>query len=69
MKKILAAVLKRLGGCSKYRLSQLTGISEQVMFHWEHKDSKMVRLAHLAKLRKASGLTWEQIGKLIDSDD
>lgn len=67
MKNILLAILKRLE-ITRYRLSQSTGISEQVLRSWIVRDATTVKLSHLSKLRKYSGLTWNQLGELIDKE-
>lgn len=67
MKRILKEVKKTLNVTS-YRLSKLSGISQSLLSAWHIHDSQCVSLKLLSKLRKAAGLSWDEIGKIIDGD-
>ncbi len=67
MRRILDTVKTKLKATA-YRLSKVTGISEGVLSAWNVKDSTTVNLGLLARLRKASGLSWNQMGALIDEE-
>jgi transcriptional regulator with XRE-family HTH domain len=67
VKQILKNIKERLG-VSSYELAKLTGISAQVLSHWERNDAKTVKLELLAKLRKGAKMDWKQLGKMIDEE-
>lgn len=67
MKRILKTVKDKLG-ITSYKLSTLTGISESLLSAWSIKNPVGVSLKLLAALRKVSGLSWNQFGKIIDEE-
>lgn len=65
MKKLLEQILKDTNWTA-YRLGKIAGISKQTISNWHVKDSSSISFKHLAAIRKATGMSWTQIGKWID---
>lgn len=70
--KIVSLVQKQLGVTS-YRLAKLLGVSQQIVRVWNGStETKTKRegmnLCALCKLRKLSGMTWDQFGKELDKE-
>ena len=67
VRRIVALVLKFLG-ISRYELAKRTRLNNQTIAHWVNQDTKTIRLEHLVKLRKASEMTWEKFGRMLDDE-
>lgn len=70
--KIVSAIQKRLGVTS-YRLAKMLGVSQQIVRVWngttETKTKREgMNLKALCRLRKISGMSWEQFGKELDRE-
>ena len=70
--KIVSLVQKQLGVTS-YRLAKLLGVSQQIVRVWNGStETKTKRegmnLRALCKLRKLSGMSWDQFGKELDRE-
>lgn len=50
-------------------LARATGISKQMIFHWQKFGATSIAIKHLVALKRASGLTWNQIGKMLEDID
>lgn len=57
-------IRKKLG-FSKYKLSKELGIS-QTQYNYYVKNPASIKLPMLSKLKEISGLSWTDIGELID---
>ena len=67
MKRILEIVREKLD-VSSYILARRSGVSQAVLSAWKLKNSTTVNLCLLAKVRKVSGMTWEDLGQIIDRE-
>lgn len=59
--------IKKAAGCSTYRLARNVGISPSLMDYYLNRGTG-VRLDLLCRLRKTAGLSWVQLGKLLDDE-
>lgn len=50
-------------------LSRATGISKQMINHWQRYGAQSVAIKHLVALKRASGLSWSQLGKMLEELD
>lgn len=50
-------------------LSRATGISKQMINHWQKHGATSVAIKHLVALKKASGMSWSQLGKMLEEID
>ena len=59
--------IRKIRDLSSYGLAQELGIVPSLMDHYE-KKGKSLKLDVLCKLRKASRLSWNELGKLLDEE-
>lgn len=64
--KTVETIRKRLG-LTHYGLSKKLGLTQPGLIHLERK-SKAIQILTLSRLRKISGMSWEEVGALIDRD-
>lgn len=50
-------------------LSRATGISKQMINHWQKHGASSVAIKHLVALKRASGLSWAKVGKMLEEID
>lgn len=50
-------------------LSRATGISKQMINHWQKHGATSVAIKHLVALKRVSGLSWAKIGKMLEEID
>ncbi len=50
-------------------LARATGISKQMINHWQRHGARSVAIKHLVALKRASGMTWAQVGKMLEALD
>lgn len=60
-------------GLSQYQFAKQLGVSIQIVQYWigkvgGNRPRSSIKLESLCKLRKMSGLSWEQFGKRIDQE-
>jgi hypothetical protein len=67
MKRILEIVKDKLD-VSSYILARRSGVSQAVLSVWKLKNSTTVNLGLLGRLRKVSGMTWAELGQIIDKE-
>jgi len=70
--KIVSSIQKQLGVTS-YRLGKMLGVSQQIVRVWNGTTKTTTKregmnLRALCKLRKVSGMTWQQFGKELDRE-
>jgi len=63
----LVQTIRKLLELSHYALAKKIDLTQPGAIHLE-RNGKAIQIVTLAKLRKLSGLTWEQVGALIDRD-
>lgn len=54
-------------GLTQYAMAKYLGILQQTYIHYE-REAKGIRLEVLGDIREKLGLTWEELGKLIDEE-
>ena len=64
--KTVETIRKRLD-LTHYGLAKKLGLTQPGLIHLERK-SKGIQIITLSRLRKLSGLSWEEVGVLIDRD-
>jgi transcriptional regulator with XRE-family HTH domain len=64
--RTLETVRKKLG-LTQYGMAKRLGLTQTGYINAE-RNSKSVRLDILSKLRKIGGLTWDELGALIDRE-
>ncbi len=67
MKIAIAEILKRTGW-SGYRLSEETGLSNQLVSHWARNGTSGIRFDHLVTLKEVLCLSWDEVGALIEKE-
>jgi len=65
--KFIKKIRKSMGDITRYRLADLMGIKTQVLDYYEEKGQTLT-MDRLCKLRDVSGLSWEELGKLIEAE-
>lgn len=64
--KTLETIRNKLG-LSDYKMSQRLGLTQPGYIHTERKG-KSLRIDVLCKLQRISGLTWAELGKMLERD-
>jgi hypothetical protein len=65
MKNLIKKILEHTG-YTAYRLGIEASISRQMVHKWLHQDVSSVRVDHLVRLKRASGLSWSRIGEILE---
>lgn len=68
VKKIIETILKEKGWTAN-RLARESGVSKQMLSLWTRKGASSVAIRHLVGIKKASGLSWSKIGKMLEQVD
>jgi transcriptional regulator with XRE-family HTH domain len=64
--KFIKTIREQLG-FTRYKLSRVLNIPTQSVDHWEEKGVA-IKPEVLCKLRKLGGLTWGEMGKMLDDE-
>ncbi len=59
--------VRKIAGMTIYRLAKEIGCNTSTVYQWEA-GAKSMRLDYLSRVRKVSGLSWNEFGKLIDAE-
>jgi len=54
---------------SANRLAKESGVSKQMVSLWTRKGASSVVIKHLVAIKRASGLSWSAIGKMLEQID
>lgn len=68
VKKLIETILKEKGWTA-HRLAKESGVSKQMLSLWTRKGASSVAIRHLVGVKKASGLSWSKIGKMLEQVD
>lgn len=59
--------VRKIAAMTIYRLAKEIGTNTSTVYQWEA-GARSMKLEYLAKLRRVSGLTWNEFGKMIDEE-
>lgn len=59
--------LRERKGVSQYKMAQLLGMIQQTYIYYES-EAKGMKFKTLSRLREVLGLSWDELGKMIDDE-
>jgi transcriptional regulator with XRE-family HTH domain len=68
VKELIKTILERKQW-SANRLARESGVSKQMLSLWTRKGASSVVIRHLVAIKKASGMSWSAIGKMLERID